>query len=161
MLAAPYAKRQVHPFLIANELRRASYVSLQAALAYYGMIPEYVPNTTSVTTDRPEQLDTPVGRFLFRHIKRALFFGVEQVEVAPGQIARMASREKALLDLLYLTPASDGPAYVEELRLERVPGFDMDLCRALADRTGSAKVQRAVERLATLWTESAGTEVSL
>ena len=52
-LAPPYQKVRPHPFLIANQLQTGSYVSLQSALAYYGMIPEYTPVTTSVSTGRP------------------------------------------------------------------------------------------------------------
>jgi predicted transcriptional regulator of viral defense system len=52
-LAPPYQKTSPHPFLIANRLVRASYVSLQAALAHYSLIPEHVPVVTSVTPARP------------------------------------------------------------------------------------------------------------
>jgi predicted transcriptional regulator of viral defense system len=31
----------------------SSYVSLQSALAFYGLIPDVVPVTTSATTSRP------------------------------------------------------------------------------------------------------------
>ena len=57
-LAPPYQKVRPHPFLVANLLVPASYVSLQSVLAYYGMIPEYVPVTTSVTTGRPGNWQT-------------------------------------------------------------------------------------------------------
>jgi predicted transcriptional regulator of viral defense system len=46
-LAPPYQKIVPHPFLVANRLVQGSYVSLQSALAHYGMIPEYVPVTYS------------------------------------------------------------------------------------------------------------------
>jgi predicted transcriptional regulator of viral defense system len=39
--------------IIACTIKRGTYVSLQAALAYHGMIPEYVAETTCVTTGRP------------------------------------------------------------------------------------------------------------
>jgi hypothetical protein len=42
-----------HPFVVANHLVPGSYVSLQMALAYYHLIPEYVAVVTSVTTQRP------------------------------------------------------------------------------------------------------------
>ncbi|MBM4332227.1 MAG: hypothetical protein FJ117_13580 [Deltaproteobacteria bacterium] len=67
-VAIPYRAEAPHPFLVANHLRRPSYVSLQSALSHYGMIPEFVPVTTCVTTGRPEELDTPLGRFLFRRL---------------------------------------------------------------------------------------------
>ena len=45
VFAAPtYSKVKPHPFVIANRIVAGSYVSLQSALAYYGMIPEYPPD---------------------------------------------------------------------------------------------------------------------
>lgn len=37
-LAPPFAQNKPHPFVIANALVRGSYVSVQSALAHYGMI---------------------------------------------------------------------------------------------------------------------------
>lgn len=155
-VAAPYAQGRMHPFTVANRLRKASYVSLQSALAYYGMIPEHTPTMMSITTARPEELDTPDGRFVFRHVKTPLFFGYVEREVAPGQMALIATAEKALLDLFYLTPASDARAYLEELRVEPSPAFDRALLAAMAARMGSAKVLRAVERIQVLWGQTKG-----
>jgi len=146
-VALPYRAEAPHPFLVANHLRRPSYVSLQSALSHYGMIPEFVPVTTSVTTGRPEELDTPLGRFLFRHVKKSAFFGYTQTEISRGQPVFLASPEKALLDLLYLTPGSDSPAYLEELRFEPTDRFDWDILRKQAERIGSRKLKRAVELL--------------
>ena len=39
-LAPPYQKVVPHPFLVANRLQPGSYISLQSALAYYGLISE-------------------------------------------------------------------------------------------------------------------------
>ena len=52
-LAPPFQKVNPHPFFVANRLLPGSYLSLQSALAFYGMIPEYVPVTTNFTTSRP------------------------------------------------------------------------------------------------------------
>ena len=40
-------------WLIANLVHSPSYISLETALAYYGILPEGVFMTTSVTTNRP------------------------------------------------------------------------------------------------------------
>jgi predicted transcriptional regulator of viral defense system len=146
-VALPYRAEAPHPFLVANHLRRPSYVSLQSVLSHYGMIPEFVPVTTSVTTGRPEELDTPLGRFLFRHLKKSAFFGYTQTEISRGQPVFLASPEKALLDLLYLTPGSDSLAYLNELRFEPTDRFDWDILRKQAERIGSRKLKRAVELL--------------
>lgn len=150
-LAPLYARTLVHPFVAANTLVKASYVSLQSALAFYGMIPEYTPVTTSVTTHRPEELETPIGRFLFRHVKTTLLFGFREQEVSPGQKSLLATPEKALLDLLYLTPDSDSPAYLRELRLQPGETFDHTAFREMAARTGVKKLPRAVQALEQLW----------
>jgi hypothetical protein len=115
------------------------------------MIPEYVPVTTSVTTGRPEELETPVGRFQFRHVANRLFYGFAETEMAPGQFALLADPYKALVDLLYLTPHSDQAAFLRELRLTRQEGFDPAKLHATAGRGGSAKVQHAVRQLLEAW----------
>jgi predicted transcriptional regulator of viral defense system len=46
-LAPPWRKVEPHPFLVANRLRRGTYVSLQSALAWHGVIPEHVPVVNS------------------------------------------------------------------------------------------------------------------
>ena len=140
VLQKPYASSDLHPFVIANALKKASYVSLQSALAHYGMIPEYVPVTTSMTTGRPEELDTSIGRFQFRHISTNRFFGFSEMEVAPGQPVLIASPAKALVDLLYLTPHSDNPDYLRELRLHKPEGFDRDILDRVVEKQGSSKV---------------------
>src|SRR4030042_4165102 len=73
LLAPPYRKIEPRPFLIANFLRRGSYVSLQSALEYYGLIPEHVPVVTSVTTSRPGHWETGLGIFDYRHVKSDFF----------------------------------------------------------------------------------------
>jgi hypothetical protein len=154
LLQKPYCPSPPHPFLVANLLRRASYVSLESALSHYGMIPEYVPVMTSITGARPEELDTPIGRYVFRHVNGSRFFGFHEVEITPGQRVRMATPEKALLDLLYLTPGSDQADYLVELRLERPTAFDDRLLMTAAEKMGSPKVQRAINRLFQLWREN-------
>lgn len=49
VLAAPWRVIEPHPFLVANELHRPSYVSLQSALGYHGLIPEAVRDSASVS----------------------------------------------------------------------------------------------------------------
>ncbi len=146
-LAEPYRKTNPHPFLIANRMKKASYVSLQSALAYHGLIPEHVPVVTSVTTGRPEQLRTELGGFTFRHIKKAVFKGFQKIEVATGQFAFIASPEKALADLLYLTPGSEKEAYLVELRLQNLDKTDQSELLKTSQEFKSLKLLRAVKKI--------------
>jgi predicted transcriptional regulator of viral defense system len=149
-LAPPFQKVNPHPFLVANRLVQPSYVSLQSALATYGLIPEYVPVTTSVTTARPGRWDTPLGSYTFRHLKTELFWDYRSLEVSADQQAFAASPEKALLDLIYLEPGADSPDYLRELRLQNLEQLNVDRLQHQAERADSPKLQRAAARVAAL-----------
>jgi predicted transcriptional regulator of viral defense system len=142
--APPYQRQQPHPFLVANHLQKASYVSLQSALSFYGLIPEVVNITTSVSTGRPERLDTPLGTFEFRHIKTELLFGYRMTELGE-QSALIATPEKALLDLIYLQPGGGSLAYLKELRLQNTEKLDKDLLRKQSEKFNTPKLQNAVK----------------
>ncbi|MFW6388017.1 MAG: type IV toxin-antitoxin system AbiEi family antitoxin domain-containing protein [bacterium] len=147
MLGERNTGKRPHPFVIANYLKRGSYISLQSALSHYGMIPEYVPIITSVTTGRPETLHNEAGHFQFRHIGRRLFLRFDSLQIGDEQHAFVATPEKALLDLLYLTADSDNIAYLRELRL--TPPAD------LGTGTPGPEPLRAKENVGT---ENVGTE---
>jgi len=133
-IAPPYQRQQPHPFLVANHLQKASYVSLQSALSFYGLIPEVVNITTSVSTGRPERLETPLGTYEFRHIKTELLFGYRMTELGE-QSALIATPEKALLDLIYLQPGGGSLAYLKELRLQNTEKLDKDLLRKQSENS--------------------------
>jgi predicted transcriptional regulator of viral defense system len=146
-LAPPFQKVIPHPFLVANRMLPASYVSLQSALAYYSMIPEYVPVTTSVTTSRPASWETRLGIFDFRHIQVDFFDGYRLVDLGERQQAFIASPEKALLDLIYLEPGGETLDYLVELRLSNLNQLDWQLLKRLANRIEKPKFLRAVAAL--------------
>jgi predicted transcriptional regulator of viral defense system len=142
-LAPPFQKVKPHPYVIANRMVPGSYVSNQSALAHYGLIPEYVPVITSLTTARPGRWNTPLGSFEFRHIKTSLLRGYKLVELGGGQQAFIAIPEKALLDLIYLQPEGDSPEYLRELRLQNMDRLDLGELHHQADLADSSKLRRA------------------
>lgn len=146
-LAPPYRRVEPHPFLLANHLLRPSYVSLQSALAHYGLIPEHVPMVTSAAAARPGRRETPLGAFDFRHLRAGLFFGFQPTEVAPGQAALVAFPEKALLDLAVLTPGGDEAGFLEGLRLQNLERLDQARLAQFAAQAGSPKLRRAAAAL--------------
>ena len=149
-LAPPFRKIRPHPFLVANRMAPPSYVSLQSALAFYGLIPEVVPVTTSATTSRPGRWETPLGAFAFRHLQSDLFTGYRLIDLGKGQQAFVATPEKALLDLIYLEPEGDTPAYLQELRLQNLERLDPEALLRYAERSGRPKLQRAARRVVAL-----------
>ena len=146
-LAPPWRRVHPHPFLVANELHAPSYVSLQSALAHHGLVPEAVPVTTSVTTARPVEFDTPLGRFTYRHLRPDVAFGYEPTQVAPDQEALVADPAKALLDLVYLTPDGDSVEYLSSLRLAELDVGVADALREHARRWDRHKITRAARRI--------------
>jgi predicted transcriptional regulator of viral defense system len=149
-LAAPYQQTPPHPFLIANSLLPGSYISLQSALAYYGLIPEYVAQTLSVTTQRPNRWRNTLGDFCFQHLAPHLFFGYQLLSFTPGQEAFIAFPEKALLDLVHLTPNGDDSAYLAGMRLQNLEQLNLQRLQALAGRAGKPKWLRAAGRISAL-----------
>jgi predicted transcriptional regulator of viral defense system len=149
-LAPPYQNVVPHPFLVANALVPGSYVSAQSALAFYGFIPEYAPRMMSVTMGRPSNWD---GGFQFQHLAPHLFFGYQLVDLSEGQQAFVATPEKAVLDLAHLTPHSDSPDFLAELRLQNLERLNLPRLYEFAERAGKPKWRRVatqIEKLALL-----------
>jgi len=87
--------------LLANLIYGPSCISLEYALAYHGLIPERVETVTSVTTGKRRGFDTPVGRFTYWRVPPRVFpVGIERIETGDGRAFLLASREKAICDLL-------------------------------------------------------------
>lgn len=92
-------------FVIANQLRGPSYISLESALSYWGLIPERVYEITSVTTKAPKTYKNPLGRFSYKQLRSPYYtFGITNIQLAGGQTALIATPEKALTDKVVLTP---------------------------------------------------------
>lgn len=149
-LAPPYQQTRPHPFLVANHLIRPSYISLQSALDYYGLIPEFVQATTCVTTARPKEYDTPLDSYTFRHIKTSRFLGFELEEVSRGQRVYLATPEKALLDLVYFQKEGDSLAFLRSLRLQNLNRLQSEALQNLAASLNSPKLERAAENILSL-----------
>jgi predicted transcriptional regulator of viral defense system len=79
-----------------------AYVSLQSALSHHGMISQIPSSIYAVSLARTRRYTPPLGVVSIHHVAPDFFFGYESV----GEKAiKMASPEKALLDVFYLTPA--------------------------------------------------------
>jgi predicted transcriptional regulator of viral defense system len=87
--------------ILANLMYGPSYISLDYALHYYGLIPERVEAVTSVTTGRSRRFSTPVGLFTYRMIPLETFrVGMDRIEIGEGRAFIMATPAKALADKL-------------------------------------------------------------
>jgi hypothetical protein len=102
MIPQEQQKFEVSPFTAANYMVRPSYVSLESALSFYNLIPEAVYTTTSVTTLRNKNIDSPLGIFSFSHLKVEHFnFGFYQ-HLEGSSSFLLATPLKALVDYINL-----------------------------------------------------------
>lgn len=86
----------IDDFQIANFLYSPSYISLETALSFYGIITQFPYQLTSLTPKKTKVINALNKEFAYFHIKEALFFGYEKRENF-----LIALPEKALLDYLY------------------------------------------------------------
>jgi len=106
-------------FEIANRIYAPSYISLEMAFSYYGLIPEAVHGITSVTTRVTRVFTTHVGRFGYRTIKPKLYFGYTIETYGANKRFNIASPEKAILDYFYLNPSLKEEKDYESLRFNK------------------------------------------
>ncbi|MDZ4697892.1 MAG: hypothetical protein SGI86_22355 [Deltaproteobacteria bacterium] len=135
----------LHPFFVANFLFPETYISQESALAYYDMIPERIVSHLSITHGRPARRETPLGTFVTNHIS-AERAGLDEALVDRRQLVRIGTRERALLDLIWLVPKGESAAHLRSLRLQNLEALDFDKLTNLAGSSG--KLNRAVTQIA-------------
>ena len=116
-----------------------SYVSLQSALYYHGMISQISSVTYCVSLARTRSYATPLGTYSIHHVLPSFFFGYE--EAGPNGVV-MAMPEKALIDFLYLAPAKSR-LFAALPELELVPSFSMRKAREMIGAV-SSRVRRSL-----------------
>jgi len=91
--------------LIANHLYGISYISLETALVYYGMIPERVYSVCSMTTKRAKIFSTPLGYFVYKTVPIDYFsIGIRQEIINNSYAFFIATPTKAICDMIIATP---------------------------------------------------------
>ena len=143
-----YRQRPYSRELLANLVYGPSFISLDYALSYHGIIPERVGQVTSVTSGRARKFDTPVGTFVYRPVPRKSFhFGMDRVKTRDVSFL-IASPERALADkaredrAARIRTLDDAEAYLlSDLRADRSVFLKMDLesLREIAEALGSRK----------------------
>jgi hypothetical protein len=129
--------KEISTELVANHLYRPSYVSLESALSYYGLIPERVYAMRSVCLTLHKQYDTPLGYFEYIKVPAKYYpIGVGQEVIDNAYAFLIASPEKALCDKISasknirLQSVKAMQEYLEEdLRFEMsaLAAFDLDI----------------------------------
>lgn len=132
---------------LANLICGPSYISLEYALAYHGLIPERVETVTSVTSKRDKEFNTPLGRFTYRHLALEKYpHGIEQVWIDRNHPVLMASVEKALCDTIVLNKLSN-PEFDLRIEREHWKRFDRNILRELNKFYRNPNIDRIQEAL--------------
>lgn len=145
LLPEAYRKQQPSNYILANQLYHPSYVSMESALSFYGLIPEFVPMMQSITTQLTKKWETPVGSFTYHHMKQERFFGYEFVPFSTRESFYCATPEKALADLFYMKKGNWTEARIAELRLQNVDKIHKRKLKNVGKTMASKKVMAAIE----------------
>ena len=97
-------------FEIANKVYSPSYISLEYALMYYGIIPETVYTITSVTTKPTREFIINNISYTYSKIKKIAFKGYLRKPI-DRNIIFIAEPEKAFVDYLYFVDLGQKPVY--------------------------------------------------
>jgi hypothetical protein len=133
-----YRKASLPAPAVAGLMYAPSYLSELWALSWFGVIPEKVVTFTSVTTRPKAGFENSFGRFTYRSVKPGHFWGWRK-ETIMGSEVRVASPEKALLDLWYLESGEWTTERFESLRLE-ARTIDLDFLHSCAERLRSPRL---------------------
>lgn len=154
VVGEPYRRGLVGREQLANLVYGPSYVSLDYALGYYGLIPERVEEMTSVTTGKARTFRTPFGAFTYRPLPTSRY-AVGMTLAGEGEARFMiASPEKALVDKVWCDKrlksarVADFEAYLfEDLRIDAasLAGLDAMALRTIAGVFASRKIDRLLQ----------------
>jgi len=104
VLGKPYNDQLVSKELIANLIYGPSYISMDYALSYYGLIPERVYTVTSMTPKMLKRYKTPFGEYVYIKSSINLYsVGITMQQNLDATAFMIASKEKALCDKIIFT----------------------------------------------------------
>ncbi|MBI3590084.1 MAG: hypothetical protein HY094_01740 [Candidatus Melainabacteria bacterium] len=138
--------RKIEPslFYLANQMFIPSYVSLESALAYYGLIPEFVAQVTSVTSRKTCKFKNEVGVFSYQHLHPKCFTGFNNMKELNDLSVLIANPEKAVVDFLYLNLSkfniSDRKIFTESYRFQNCEKLNKKKIKAYGNLFGSKKL---------------------
>ncbi len=107
------------PYAIANRLYEPSYISLDSALAFHGIIPETIYSISSVTTQTTRQFQVASISYDYCRIKKEVFTGYKPISHQNHTIW-MAEPEKALADYIYFVNLGKRSLQYERMDLKAI-----------------------------------------
>lgn len=145
LIERPWRVREVPLAYIATQIVQPSYLSLEWALEFHGLIPDAVENPTCATTDRPRTIQALGRSFLYHHLQPDLLTGFEEI-IVNGWPVPVASAEKSLFDMIYFHVRRNrfSSAWLAEIRLQNLDEFDTARFQSFTEKSAKGGLQAAV-----------------
>ena len=138
-------------WIIANMVHTPSYISLESALDYYGLIPEGVFMTTSVTTNRPIRIKMAGHDYSYSHVKKELFGGYLLLDADRyKRKIRVADFERTIVDFLYFRSDYKTIGEISDLRLNEPvlrENLNIDHLYHYLEEFGNFELETRVQKL--------------
>jgi predicted transcriptional regulator of viral defense system len=122
-------------FLVAKAIKGKSYISLHSALNYYQMFDQYSTSVAVVNCDISKKYNFANSVIRFIKISKKYYFGFSEIRYE-GKVLNMASKEKALIDFLYLDSSFSSASLVFEKMKNHKNIIDFDLLQSMASKFG-------------------------
>ncbi|MBU4562226.1 hypothetical protein KKB17_02330 [bacterium] len=110
-----FSLKETNDYELANFLFTPSYISLESALSFYGILAQFPYTITSVTPLKTKKIIYNEKEFEFAHLKKDYFFGFIKKDNF-----LIALPEKALLDELYFISKGLTSISLDELNLSPI-----------------------------------------
>ena len=149
VFGAPFRRQPIVREYLANLIYGPSYVSLESAMSYHGLIPERVEAVTSVTLGRSHTFETPFGAFTYLGLPRNRYIVGAGIATTGSVRFIIASPEKALADKVWsdkrlsgTTVGEFGDYLFDDLRIDEtmLRNFNSDRLEEISRAYGSTKI---------------------
>ena len=131
--------KEVNDFELANFLVNPSYISLESALSFYGILPQFPYTITSVTPLKSKKIVLNQKEYEFAHLQAKYFKAALKQD---GFL--IALPEKALLDELYFLAKKLRSVNLKDLDLKRI---DKTKLKKLAKEYDFLPLQKLLKNL--------------
>lgn len=134
-----FALQNINDFELANFLINPSYISLETALSFYGILPQLTYSITSITPLKTQRIICQNKEYEYCRLESKYFFGFEKKDKF-----LIASPEKALLDQLYFASKKLRNTHWEDLNLQQI---NKNLFKQWSRQYSFAPLQKLIKKV--------------
>src|SRR3990167_575873 len=121
-----------------------TYISLQTALYYHGMISQIPTTIYAVSLARTSFYKTPLADESIHHLQPSFFFGYD--EINNNELLKIATPEKALIDMFYLSQTKTR-LFRSLPEVELPKQFKLSIANKIIGKIPSTRKRTLVKRL--------------